>query len=191
MGKALGEVARARTIRRERAARAAELQHARLVARRAQPRQRARERREPHCDLPAERHGRRGLEQRARKQRRALVPSRQLRERIADTLGELDQTLAGLALTERYRGVEHILTRGAEMDMARGVGRDGGDLIGERLDERDGERAGFARGARKRFGVEGRHAAHLGNDVRLRRRQQAALRARSRERRFESRHRGE
>src|SRR6478736_3599605 len=76
------------------------------------------------------------------------------------------------------------------MHVARRVRRNGGDLLRQCRDERNGERAGLARLGGERLGVEGGLGAHLRDGLRVRGRHDAAIGARLCERRFEARHRG-
>jgi hypothetical protein len=110
---------------------------------------------------------------------------------IAHATGEGEQAFRRRPKAQDNAGVDHVLAGGAEMHVARRVRRHRRHLRGEFLDERDGERAGPARGGRKRGGVEAGASGDVSDRPRCRIRNDASPGGGTRERSFEARHRGE
>ena len=104
---------------------------------------------------------------------------------IAKSHGKLVDSRAGRLETKHDRRVDHVLAGGAGVNMFRRRLRYRGDLRGELLDERNGERARAAL-AGKRGGIESRALAYAADDFGVRGRGRGA-----RQCAFETRHRRE
>src|SRR6267143_986671 len=116
------------------------------------------------------------------------MAARELRHRVAERAGELAHPGARFLEAEHDGSVTDVLARRAKVNIARRLRRGGAHLIGKRLDERDGQGARLARGARERRAVEARTLACLANDFGVRGSEKSVSSARSCQCRFEARH---
>ena len=173
--------------RRQRAARAAELQDAGIGRGAARAGEAARDHGEPHRCLPAEGHGQRRLQKGPRRRRRARVAPCELGCGIAEPDAELHHPRARRLETEDDRGIDDVLAGGAGVHMARRLGRDRSDLCGQLLHEGNGQRA-RAPCARQRRGVELRAIANARDGFCVRGGQETLARRGARQRAFEARH---
>ena len=152
--------------RRQAARGAAELHDLRLLEARLEAARGAADVRGPARDLLAERQRRRRLQQGAAEHRRAAMLAREVGEGVDDGVELLQQRRQRLAELQHHRGVDDVLAGGAPVDVARGLGVALGDLVGQRLDHRHGERGGAARRLDELRGIVERRIAGLDDDRR-------------------------
>ena len=98
----------------------------------------------PTSDLLAERERRRRLQERAAERRRLAMLARERSKGGDDAIELLHDGRQRFAELQHHGGVDHVLAGGAPMDVARRLGVALGDLVGERLHHRHGERGGSA-----------------------------------------------
>ena len=96
----------------------------------------------------------------------AAMLARKIGESADDGVELLQQRRQRLAELQHHRGVDDVLAGGAPVDVARGLGVALGDLVGQRLDHRHGERRGAARRLDELRGIVERRIAGLDDDRR-------------------------
>jgi hypothetical protein len=130
----------------KRADRAAELQHRAVEQRGAQMAAAARERIQPAGGLPAEGDRRGRLQERAPDHHRGAMGIDQRAQRSAGALEGIEQAAAGLLALHCQRRVDDVLAGAAVMQIAHRPRIEEGDLLAERLQEGDHQRARIAGG---------------------------------------------